>query len=556
MPLPNSLQLKAALFALLICGVLHGQTFHGASSYDGAFQIFTLATLAAALLKYGTNARRGLTLGLIFGSGWFLNAIGWVYISMHEFGAMAMPLAGAATVAFALYLASFIATACMVICSAWVRPAWSGARSSRLRIFSGFSFVGGFAGLITLAELARGYLFTGFPWAAIGYAHVQGHLSAYAPWVGLYGISFLAAALSAALAVALTPLPVQTNDFSSSYYSGNQLTQMFTLGSIGIVVFGAIAWLLPKQEFTQEVGRLSVSLIQPAIAQSLKFQPHRIEGQLNSIVELTNKAPSGLVVLPETAWPIAFEQTPSSTHSALQSVLASGKKIALGLPYFATDPAMIGKRYIANSVVLLDKIEQIGTPDNPSVKLAPRYDKHHLVPFGEFIPWGFRWFVNLMQMPLGDFNRGASVQTPFELITPEAKKIQLGFHICYEDLFGDELARSSQRANILVNVSNLAWFGESKAIAQHLQIARLRALELQKPIVRSTNTGATGSIDHRGQVLKVLPTNQKGILTVSVQAREGTTPYARFADYPALLLSSACVMLIVVLGLRRRAAAQ
>jgi apolipoprotein N-acyltransferase len=159
-----------------------------------------------------------------------------------------------------------------------------------------------------------------------------------------------------------------------------------------------------------------------------------------------------------------------------------------------------------------------------------RYDKHHLVPFGEFIPPLFRWFTDLMRIPLGDFNRGALVQPTFDW-----RGERFAPHICYEDLFGEELAAlfvqpGRPAPTVLVNLSNIGWFGNTLAIDQHLAIARMRALEFERPMVRATNTGATAIIDHRGVVTHQLARHERGVLVGQVEGRDGApTPYAHWA---------------------------
>jgi apolipoprotein N-acyltransferase len=192
-----------------------------------------------------------------------------------------------------------------------------------------------------------------------------------------------------------------------------------------------------------------------------------------------------------------------------------------------------------------------GAPDAPlpaeAVAVPYRYDKHHLVPFGEFIPPLFRWFVDLMNIPLGDFNRGTLAQPTLDWAGQ-----RLAPHICYEDLFGEELAAGfadpARAPTVLVNVSNIAWFGDSIAIDQHLQISRLRALELARPMLRATNTGATAAIDHRGQVIALAPRLRREVLDTEVQGREGLTPYARWASrwglWPVLVVALALPLLL------------
>ena len=170
-----------------------------------------------------------------------------------------------------------------------------------------------------------------------------------------------------------------------------------------------------------------------------------------------------------------------------------------------------------------------------------RYDKHHLVPFGEFIPPGFRWFTNLMSIPLGDFARGPLGQPAFAFAGH-----RIAPNVCYEDLFGEELAAqwrvAASAPTILANVSNIGWFGDTIAIAQHLHISRLRTLEFQVPMVRATNTGATAAIDHRGKVTAALPSFAREVLNVEVEGRSGATPYAswaaRFGLWPLVALAA------------------
>jgi apolipoprotein N-acyltransferase len=184
-----------------------------------------------------------------------------------------------------------------------------------------------------------------------------------------------------------------------------------------------------------------------------------------------------------------------------------------------------------------------------------RYDKHHLVPFGEFIPTGFRWFTELMNIPLGDFNRGRLRALSFVVHGQRVAP-----NICYEDLFGEELAArfavEAEAPTVLANLSNIGWFGETIAIPQHLEISRMRSLELQRPMVRATNTGATAAIDHRGRVVQALPPFRRGTLEATVEGRTGLTPFAAWAGtlglWPLLALA---VTTLLATGLGRARAA-
>jgi len=223
-----------------------------------------------------------------------------------------------------------------------------------------------------------------------------------------------------------------------------------------------------------------------------------------------------LIVTPETAIPIFPQQLPPGYLDNLQHfATASGSTLAVGMPL------LDGPDKYANSLVAISPRPQ-----------PYRYDKAHLVPFGEFIPPGFRWFTDMLNIPLNDATRGGMVQAPF------AVKDQLVLpNICYEDVFGEEIARRAADATLLVNMSNVAWFGDSLAPAQHLQIARLRAIETGRMHLTATNTGITAAIDRDGRVLGRLPQFAEARLEVAAQGYEGMTPYLRLYDWPIVLFS-------------------
>jgi len=440
---------------------------------------FAALALFAWRLRTARPGRAAL-LGLAFGFGWLVAATWWLFISMHRFGGLPAPLAGAAVAALALTLGLYLAAA-MALFARW--------RSGRLA-----ADVPLFAACWLAAELARGALFTGFPWAATGYGQVDAPLAALAPWVGVYGIGAAVAALAALPALATT-----------------------TRVRAGAVVAAAIvvaAAPLAERDFTTSAGSLGVTLIQTNVAQDEKFAPERLPDALAWLEATLHAARGPLVVAPETAIPLLPDQLGDLAWARIVAPFRAGGRAALvGLP--------------------LGGYEQGYT--NSVAGLAPgtasgfyRYDKHHLVPFGEFIPTGFRWFTEMMNIPLGDFARGPAVPPSFAALGQ-----RIGPNICYEDLFGEELARRFGNAaaapTMLVNLSNIGWFGDTIAINQHLHISRLRSLELQRPMLRATNTGATAAIDHRGRVTAELPRFKLGTLDAVVEGREGVTPFARWA---------------------------
>lgn len=452
--------------------------------------------------------RRGALLGGAFGFGFFLGGVSWVYVSLSVFGGMAMPLAALATVLFCAFLALY--------------PALAGA------LFVRFASVSGtgrrallFATLWTLAEWLRGGLFTGFPWLAVGYSQPPpSPLSGFAPILGVYGLSFLTAWLAALLATPasrrLRPRPADGGPSPRAAglpLLGNVLTIALTLA-------GGVA--LRQIEWTQPVGQpVRVALLQGNIPQEMKWRPERFHDSLRTYYELARAHPAQLTVLPETAIPGLLDQVPADYLDALRALARREQgELIFGIP--TSD----GKTY-ANSAIALGNSHGNGG--------AQRYDKVHLLPFGEFVPPGFRWFLDLVQIPMSDFTAGSARQKPLRL-----GELRIAPNICYEDAFGEEIARALPEANLLVNLSNVAWFGDSLAPAQHLQIARMRALETGRVMLRATNTGMTAIVDADGHVAAALPPFTRGALTGEVRARAGATPYVRWGNLPTVAL---CLLL-------------
>jgi apolipoprotein N-acyltransferase len=472
---------------LILAAAAAGALSTLAHVHTEAWWLPLLTTAALATGVWRSTPAQAALIGWAYGTGWLVAGTWWLFISMHTYGGLAAPLAALAVLVLALALSGYLAAA-----MAWA--AW--CRSGRVVVD-----VAVFAGVWLLAELARGLLFTGFPWAAAGYAQVDGPLAALAPWVGVYGMGAVVAVVGALLAWPFAP---RVEPSRPSAVRG--LAPVCGVALLGLVPLLAI-------ERSQSSGRVQVSLVQTAVSQDEKFALEAMPRALDWLAQAMAQSRGELVVAPETAVPLLPADLPPSVWAELRAPFeGTGRAALLGLPLGSFDEGY------TNSVVGLGAARE-----------DYRYDKHHLVPFGEFIPWGFRWFVNLMNIPLGDFNRGALGAPSFEVLGQ-----RLAPNICYEDLFGEELARRFQdpaRApTVLVNVSNIAWFGDTIAIDQHLHISRLRSLELQRPMIRATNTGPTVVIDHQGRVRHWMKPQERGVLDGVVEGRDGLTPYARWAS--------------------------
>ena len=488
-----------------------------------------LPLAAIALLAWlvaGATPRRAAALGWAFGCSWLIAATWWLFISLHRYGGLPAPLAVAAVALLSAALSIYLGAV----------MAWVARRHSGRPLLDASRF----AAAWLAAELARGVFFTGFPWAASGYTQVDGPLAVLAPWLGVYAIGALLAWAGAALGFALRA--ARTRAVAGSL-GAPAAPPVWPAVTIALALFaGPAAWGLWRgvPEFTRPGQTLQVALLQTNVAQDEKFAVDRLPDALAWVAQALTDARADLVITPETAVPLLPDQLAELVPgywAGLQRHFgrADGPAALVGVPLGSYEQGY------TNSVVGLSAAFANAAPGT-----GYRYDKTHLVPFGEFIPTGFRWFTELMNIPLGDFNRGPAKPPSFvvrgERVAP---------NICYEDLFGEELARrfTDERSapTILANISNIGWFGNSIAIPQHLNLSRFRSLELQRPMLRATNTGATAVIDHRGVVTAQLPPFTRGVLQAEVQGREGLTPFARWAGaaglWPLWALAAAGLLL-------------
>ncbi|XHS78950.1 apolipoprotein N-acyltransferase [Burkholderiaceae bacterium UC74_6] len=447
----------------LLAGAVHAASFAPTGLWW--LQILALAGLAA--LSDRARPKRAAFLGWSFGLGWMVTGLWWLYISLHDFGSLPAPFAVGALLLLSIFLGHYYAVALSLM--VWLVP-------------RGLWRVPAFAAAWLLAELARATFFTGFPWIASGYAHTLGPLSALAPWIGVYGICFVAAICAAALA-------------SRNWRA-----------IVPAVLLAAVGLVLP-QDFTVSSGELKVSLVQPNVRQDQKFDEALMAGNLESLTRQIEGASGQLIITPESVVPLPLGFMPDESLARMEKVAAQ-HPVLLGV--FLGDERT---GYVNSHIAL-------GT--------TPRYEygKRHLLPFGEFVPTGFHWFVRLLGIPMEDQATGRT-QAPLLVNGQRLRPL-----ICYEDLFGEDFVQSAlpgaDEADIFINLSNLAWFGTVMVLDQHLQFSQMRALEFQRPFVRSTNTGATAVVDHRGRVTERLPAATRGVLEASVEGRRGSTPYARW----------------------------
>lgn len=475
-----------------------------------AFAPFHMAVLcpAAVAVLYALWLRaspaRALWRGYLFGVGLFGVGVTWIYVSIHVFGHVAEALSVFITVLFVAVLSLF--------------PALAGLTARRLLRGRGdaLALLLVFPAVWVLFEWTRGWFLTGFPWLALGYSQIDTPLVGLAPVLGVYGVS-LAAAWSAGALVYV----IRAGGWRRRAGWLAALAGLWLLGG-GLET---VAW-------TQPTGKtLRVSLVQGDLPQDIKWLQSMRGPTIDLYERLTRRHwGSDLIVWPETAIPAFLQEVRPEVDALAEKARAHHSDLLVGL-------------------VTLNKTS--GRYYNTVMEIGDRtafYYKHHLVPFTEYLPMRetLGGLIKFLNVPMSNFAAGPPVQPPMEV---DGEKI--GVSICYEDAFGEEVIRSLPDATVLVNVSNDAWFGRSIAPPQHLQIARMRAVETGRPMLRDTNTGISAVIAPDGRVRAKAPQFKVDVLTADVQPMTGMTPYARLGNAGVLVLVAA--MLGSALWGRRRA---
>ena len=509
---------------LFIAGVIHSISFAPdplPSAILPFVQLLSLSVLFFFTLK-ASKTKTALIGAWSFGLANFSVGVYWLYISMHDYGGMSAVLAASALVLFAAVMALYYVIAIGLIRYIIPTPKTLNWRHQLM------------AALIcacawTLLEWVRGTFLTGFPWLNIAYAQVDGMFAGWGPIFGAYGVAWFSAFTSATLAI----FALNTHQNAPKNYS-------FPLGIA--VIFATAGILLSAITWSNNHGEpFFIRLAQGNVSQSMKFDPQHLQDGVNLYKKLANldaKTPESkpeLIILPETIVPLFQHQWQTEFWQEWIDIANRQQAtLLMGVPLYAQQ----GETPIyTNSAITID-----GQSDATAIQqlqIAQRYDKQHLVPFGEFVPPGFQWFIDQLQIPLGNFHRGAQRQANFVL-----NDQLIGPDICYEDVFGEEIIQSVRHhdtkgpgATLLVNLSNLAWFGDTWALRQHLQIARMRSIETARPMLRATNTGVSAVIFPNGEIQAMLPTQTVGVLDVEIQGSTGITPYVRWGNWPVVIWS-------------------
>lgn len=481
------------------------------------FYIFPLIVVALALLfslwARTDNPRKAAWIGFFFGLGIYGAGISFIYVALHDYGDMDFFLSALVTALAAAFLALFAALA--------------GYVQARLRTPLWMRMVLVMPAVWSLLEWLRGMAFTGFPCMIAGNSQVEGPLGGYAPVLGVYGVSLMAAVSAGLLAWLYSELLGHRALLTHAARKGKARWVAAASALLLIWILGA---LLRTVEWTHPQGEpFKASLLQGNIPQELKFNEDKLADTLETYRRMILQTDARLIVLPETAFPVLRHEVPDNLAAILRDhARRNNGDVLIGA--FERDHGLY-----YNSVFSLGAAE------------SQSYRKNHLVPFGEFIPLrpALGWIINdVLHIPMGDLSRGGERQ---QVLAVAGQKVAVD--ICYEDVFGEEIIRYLPEATLLVNVTNDAWYGNSPAAIQHNQVAQMRALESGRMMLRATNTGVTSVIGRDGKVLHMLPQHQEGTLTAMVQGYSGSTPYAHFGN--ALVLGLIGMMLSVCFWRRK-----
>lgn len=466
--------------------------------------LFPLAVILPAVLFWlwlDASPTQAARLGFAFGLGLFGVGISWVYVAIHVYGYTPAPVAALLTLLFVAFLA--------------LLPALQGYTSIRLlkayRQQQRYEWLALLLIMPTVGvffEWLRGWALTGFPWLNLGYSHIDSPLAGAAPCLGVYGISWLSL-LSSGLLLLGVRQPAW------------RIKAGLTLPGIWLGVF-----LLGQVEWTQAIDKpLKVSIVQGNVPQITKWDSKMIQFRLDTYAGLTRKHwDSDLIFWPENSISVFYHDIKDHYFGPLvEEARASDTELIVGMPYMDLDTGLY-----YSSLVSMGK--------TPGV-----YHKRHLVPFGEFMPLGFliRGLVKFFDLPMSNFSRGEKQQTILR-----AAGQALAPSICYEDAFGEEVIDFLPEASLLINGSNNAWYGDSLAAHQHLQIARMRTIETGRMLIRATTNGISAFVDHHGKIVSRSPQFETYVLTGTVQPRTGATPYVRFGNTPVVIS-----MLLILAGL-------
>jgi len=507
----HQLSLKKQSLIALLAGLCLPLSFAPINAIPFVF----LSPLILFVLWLNKTPRQAFKLGFSFGFGFFVFGLSWVYIAIHVFSATPTFIAVIMLALFAAYLALFIAL-----------QAWLAVKLvEKFYIPLSLQVLIVFPVLWLLFEWFRGWFLTGMPWLHLGYAFPISPLSAYAPIFGVYGISLLVIFITALLLFVLL--------------STNNVKRITAIVSIVVILFVGIG--LSNIEWTKAKDKsIKVSLVQGNAEQITKWNADKIKLRMDTYANLTREHwDSDVVIWPENAMTIFYHQLDENFLLPLvKEAKQTDTDLIVGLPFMDED----FEHYYSSMM-------SFTAEDQKLQSYSGLVHKVHLVPFGEYVPFAnlIRGLVKFFDLPMSNFSKGPQDQALLKM-----RGEPLATSICYEDSFGEELIRQLPEATLLINGSNNAWYGNSLAPHQHLQIAQMRALETGRMLLRATTNGISAVIDHQGKILARTRQFEVEVLTYNVQPRTGATPYVRWGNWPTISFAFLLLFAVIIYSIKAK----
>lgn len=505
------MKITLPLWAFLTLSVLFGALGVFAFAPFYAWYLAYIAIFALIAIAKNPQRRRALWGSFAWGMGFFCFGVSWLHVSIHQFGGAPLWLSYALVGVLSAYLSLY------PLAFAWI--------VQRFRVQSPVIFPIIWFGL----EMLRGWLFSGFPWLALGYSQVPSPVSGIAPLFGVEGLSVFVVLISALA-------------YNIYQFAREKKWSLVVFQGLFLCVMATLAVQSQKLHFTKDepLGRLKITLLQGNIPQQLKWDPAFAMQSVQTyeqLIENAFKTHSDLIILPESAMPVEEHALAPFLQAMQAKALKAKTEIMLGTVWRKDNQ-------FYNSII------NLGDPSHLYGEKTERYNKHHLVPFGEYVPLE-RWIRPLgsvFNLPMSAFKQGDYLQKNLW-----AADRRFSPAICYEIIFGEQLRKNTRgNTDYLLTISNDAWFGHSIGPWQHLQMAQMRALELGKPLIRATQNGITAFINANGDVVKQAPQFVKTSLTDWVTPREGYTAYGTFGYTPLYILSAILLFLHATMALLRK----
>lgn len=473
----------------------------GFSPYN-LWPVLIVAMSSIFLLNRNAHPRQATLNGFLFGVGLFGVGTSWIYVSIQQFGGAPVALAGLLTGLFTVGISLLFIAPCFLLYS---------QLSKRCHINHAWQQALAFSALWTFFEWIRSWLLTGFPWLLTGYSLIDLPVVNWAPITGIYGLSLL--------------LVITSTVPASVFIATGRQRLVATMISLAVIGCWLSALPLAGIQWTNNTGSLKFSAIQGNIAQNIKWDPANIQEILSTYLNLTrNEWQQDLIIWPENAIPLPYGNAAAFLRQLERETKSHATTLITGIPI--NDQSSGATQYY-NGIIAIGQGTGI-------------YHKQKLVPFGEYVPFEnlLRGAITFFDLPMSNFTVGSDNQTPLT-----AGDTVIAPYICYEVVYPDFAADMARETGLLITISNDTWFGKSIGPEQHFQIARMRALETGRFMIRTTNDGITALINHRGQVIQSIPRFETGVLRGTAQVMNGNTPFVNYGSWPVIAL---CAFLLLI----------